>query len=147
VRREAQKQVPLDDQTIADLTASFEAAACASVIDRVRLAHRIAVADPLDDDQRTSSQCHSLPIVIAGGVAANQRLRGALTMLAAELDTKAVYPPPALCTDNGAMIAWAGAEHFIRGHISPSNVGARARWPLDEDAAPIIGKGKHGPKA
>lgn len=143
VRREAEAQVPLTDATIADLTASFEAAVCDSVIDRVRLAHRMAATETVPD----AATLHPLPIVVAGGVAANRRLRSALKDLARELGAEAVFPPPSLCTDNGAMIAWAGAEHLARGETSSLDVSARARWPLDETTAPIIGEGKNGPKA
>jgi N6-L-threonylcarbamoyladenine synthase len=142
MRREAERQAPLSDQMIADLTASFEAAVCDSVLDRMRLAHRIAQAETT-----RQGDTPSLQIVVAGGVAANKRLRGALETLATELGVAAIFPPMSLCTDNGAMIAWAGAERFVRGHTSSMNVSARARWPLDESAAPIIGKGKHGAKA
>jgi len=139
MRREAERQVPLSESTIADLTAGFEVAVCDSVIDRVRLAHKIATLE--------IGEKIALPIVIAGGVAANQRLRGALDELALELGVATVFPPMGLCTDNGAMIAWAGAQHLVRGASSPLDVTARARWPLDEHAAPILGEGKHGPKA
>ena len=142
MRREAERQAPLSDHMIADLTASFEAAACDSVLDRMRLAHRIAQAETTEQGDTPS-----LPIVVAGGVAANKRLRGALEALATELGVAAIFPPMVLCTDNGAMIAWAGAERFVRGHTSSMDVSARARWPLDESAPPIIGKGKHGAKA
>jgi tRNA N6-adenosine threonylcarbamoyltransferase len=142
MRREAERQAPLSDQMIADLTASFEAAVCDSVLDRMRLAHRLAQTEAAGPGDTPS-----LPIVVAGGVAANKRLRGALEKLAKELGVAAIFPPMSLCTDNGAMIAWAGAERFVRGHTSGLDVSARARWPLDESAAPIIGKGKHGAKA
>lgn len=140
VRREAERQQPINDQTIADLTASFEAAVCDSVIDRVKLAHRMAVAEIGEPD--------ALPIVVSGGVAANKRLRSALEKFATTIDVSAIFPPISLCTDNGAMIAWAGAERFARGLLAGGlDTSARARWPLDESAAPIIGTGKHGPKA
>ncbi len=137
VRREAERHAPLDDATIADLSASFEAAVCESVVDRVARAHRIAA-------KQTGGH---LPIVIAGGVAANKRLRAAIEKLARGLGVSAIFPPPALCTDNGAMIAWAGAERYARGLTSEIAVAPRARWPLDGDAPPLVGGGKHGPKA
>ncbi len=139
VRREAERQQPLDDGTIADLTASFEAAVCDSVIDRVRLAHRLAV--------ETTADTQPLPVVVSGGVAANERLRATLVECAASIGVPAIFPPIGLCTDNGAMIAWAGAERFARGLENSLDVTARARWPLDESARPIIGAGRHGPKA
>ncbi|MFY0612531.1 MAG: tRNA (adenosine(37)-N6)-threonylcarbamoyltransferase complex transferase subunit TsaD [Hyphomicrobiaceae bacterium] len=147
VRREAERQQPLSDQTIADLTASFEAAVCASVIDRVKLAHQLATVRVGAQVEPKDEAAQPLPIVVAGGVAANQRLRGDLKRFAAAIGARAVFPPIGLCTDNGAMIAWAGAERFIRGYQSSMDVTARARWPLDENAAPIIGSGRQGPKA
>lgn len=139
VRREAERQQPLDDQIISDLTASFEVAVCETVIDRVALAHGHA--------QTIVPETRPLPIVVAGGVAANQRLRSALETFAASIAVPAIFPPIALCTDNGAMVAWAGAERLVRGETSRFDVAARARWPLDEGATPIIGAGRHGPKA
>ena len=56
-------------------------------------------------------------------------------------------PPPALCTDNAAMVAWAGAERLARGWTDGLDFEARARWPLDPDATPALGAGKHGAKA
>ena len=85
VRREAERQQPLSDQTIADLTASFEAAVCDSVVDRVRLAHRLATDDIADG--------HALPIVVSGGVAANRRLRAALEGFAATIGVTGVFAP------------------------------------------------------
>ncbi len=66
-------------------------------------------------------------LVVAGGVGANRRLRQRLADLAAEV----YYPQPAFCTDNGAMIAYAGLQRLRAGHIAPPQVTVRARWPLD----------------
>ncbi|MGB3722033.1 MAG: tRNA (adenosine(37)-N6)-threonylcarbamoyltransferase complex transferase subunit TsaD [Pacificimonas sp.] len=104
----------------ADLAASFQAAACDCLIDRSRIALR--------------AMPEATAFVIAGGVAANQTVRAALTTLAAENDLRLVAPPMALCTDNAAMIAWAGVEKFRRGDTDPLDTPARARWPLDPDA-------------
>jgi len=71
-------------------------------------------------------------LVCAGGVAANQAIRKALHRVAFEAGTNLVAPPPALCTDNGAMIAWAGAERLALGLTDPMNTAPRARWPLEE---------------
>jgi len=139
VRRQVQLSAPLSDQDIADVCASFEAAVCESVADRLVRADRLA-RDAMGRDQ-------AMPLVAAGGVAANQRLRRTLEVTADRLGARLYVPPPALCTDNGAMIAWAGAEQFIRGQRDTLDVAARARWPLDETAAPVLGGGKQGAKA
>ena len=80
-------------------------------------------------------------LVVAGGVAANQRLRGALGDVARARAFRLVMPPPELCTDNAAMIAWAGAMRLARGWTDDLDAPARARWPLDPDAPPALGAG------
>jgi N6-L-threonylcarbamoyladenine synthase len=136
VRLAAQSAAPLDDQAIADLCASFEQAVVDTVVDRTRTALRIA---------RTRAAADVL--VVAGGVAANQRLRGGLADLAAREGVRLSIPPIALCTDNAAMVAWAGAEHLARNSTSALDFAARARWPLDAEAVPVIGSGRLGTKA
>jgi N6-L-threonylcarbamoyladenine synthase len=125
-------------QDISDLCASFEAAVCDTVVDRCRRAFEIAAE---------MSPGRPLPLVVSGGVAANTRLRRALVAFTEDLGTRAVFPPPSLCADNGVMIAWAGAGHFAAGHTDDLTFEARARWPLDGNAVPVIGAGRHGPKA
>jgi len=139
VRRHAQALEPLRDRDIADLCASFEAAVTESVGDRVRRGCAI-YSERLGDDAPRH-------LVIAGGVAANKRLRTTLSDLSTEMGFSLHVPPVALCTDNGAMIAWAGAERLARGWTDPLDTPARARWPLDDTAAPVLGFGKHGAKA
>ncbi len=82
-------------------------------------------------------------LVVAGGVAANQRVRAALEVLAAGRGLRFVAPPLALCTDNAAMIAWAGIERLGQAGSSPTRSisSARPRWPLDPDAEPVRGAG------
>ncbi len=84
---------------------------------------------------------------VAGGVAANGPLRAALAEVARDTDLSFVAPPLALCTDNAAMIAWAGAELFVAGHRDDLTLAARPRWPLDRAATPMLGSGKRGAKA
>lgn len=111
----------------ADIAASFQQAAIDCVIDRTRRA--LVLAGPVT------------ALVVAGGVAANAALRAALTALAKEAGLPLVAPPPKLCTDNAAMIGWAGAERLAAGLTDPLDVVARPRWPLDPDAEPVRGAG------
>jgi N6-L-threonylcarbamoyladenine synthase len=78
-------------------------------------------------------------LVAAGGVAANQAIRSALQDVAAKAQTTLIIPPPALCTDNGAMIAWAGAERMAAGLIDDLEAPPRARWLLDAKATAPAG--------
>jgi N6-L-threonylcarbamoyladenine synthase len=139
LRHRAQALVPLSGQDVADLCAEFQAAVADSVADRVRRA--MAVGEPAFEK---GSERH---LVVAGGVAANQALRAALADAAAEAGYRLHVPPPALCTDNGAMVAWAGAERLARGWTDGLDFQARARWPLDPAAIPALGAGKQGAKA
>ena len=84
---------------------------------------------------------------VAGGVAANTEIRSRLTALCAKRDIEFVAPPLALCTDNAAMIAFAGLERFVAGQTDDMTLSARPRWPLDQTAAPMLGSGKKGAKA
>jgi len=84
---------------------------------------------------------------VAGGVAANRVLRDRLETLCARMGVRFVAPPLRLCTDNAAMIAWAGIERFRAGLFTPADFVARPRWPLDPLANPMIGSGKKGAKA
>jgi N6-L-threonylcarbamoyladenine synthase len=79
--------------------------------------------------------------VVAGGVAANQAVRAALERIAVENRLPFVVPPPEHCTDNAAMIAWAGIEHLARGETSALDFAPRPRWPLDPDAPKRHGAG------
>lgn len=110
-----------------DIAASFQQAAVDCLVDRTRIA--------LDKADGATA------LVVAGGVAANRAVRGALEALAAAHGLPFVAPPLWLCTDNAAMIAWAGAERFAAGLTDPLDLPARPRWPLDPDAAPVRGAG------
>jgi N6-L-threonylcarbamoyladenine synthase len=122
LRLEAEKIAPLSDADVADLCASFQQAVVDVVADRLRMGirmfgERIGVPNAL---------------VCAGGVAANQAIRKVLHRVAFEAGMSLVAPPPALCTDNGAMIAWAGAERLALGLTDTLDFAPRARWPLDQ---------------
>ena len=119
-----------------DLAASFQAAVVDCLIDRTRQAIRHL---PVDTNGGRNDRPTAL--VVAGGVAANAAVRSALQDLAREHDLRFVAPPLWLCTDNAAMIAWAGAERFAAGLTDPLDVPARPRWPLDPGAAPVRGAG------
>jgi N6-L-threonylcarbamoyladenine synthase len=133
LRHAAAARAPLSAQDIADLCASFQEAVAEIVSDRVRRAMEVYVAELGPEAQRA--------LVVAGGVAANQRLKGALKRLAEQEGFRLLVPPPALCADNAAMIAWAGAERLALGLTDDLTAAARARWPLDPDAKPALGAG------
>jgi N6-L-threonylcarbamoyladenine synthase len=110
-----------------DIAASFQQAVVDSLVDRTRRAlARVPEATAL---------------VVAGGVAANASVRSALSALAEAHRLPFVAPPLWLCTDNGAMIAWAGALRFDAGLTDPLDAPARARWPLDPEAEKVRGAG------
>ena len=125
VRLAAEPLQPLSERDIADLCASFQAAIIDCVIDRTRVgirAFRRACGVPT-------------ALVVAGGVGANRAVRQALQRSATEAGLRLVVPPPALCTDNAAMVAWAGIERLAIGPGDSLELGARARWPLDAERA------------
>jgi N6-L-threonylcarbamoyladenine synthase len=128
LRRAAERAAPLSEADCADLCASFQAAAADCVVDRAGRAMEFFAAARAADGPRR--------LVMAGGVAANAALRGRLEALCAAREFTLHVPPMKLCTDNGAMIAWAGAERLALGQRDSLDMGARARWPLDELAVP-----------
>ena len=109
-----------------DIAASFQEAVVDCLIDRTRLA--------LDSSDAPA-------LVVAGGVAANGAIRKALADLAAQHGRRFAVPPAWLCTDNAAMIAWAGAERLAAGLVDRLDAPARARWPLDASAEKVRGAG------
>jgi N6-L-threonylcarbamoyladenine synthase len=124
VRTEAIRMMPLEPQDICDLCAGFQAAVLESTADRLSVGLRLF--HELFGPPRA--------LVAAGGVAANHAIREALQDVAAKAGTTLITPPPELCTDNGAMIAWAGAERLALGLIDGMDAAPRARWLLDADA-------------
>ncbi|MFA8440747.1 tRNA (adenosine(37)-N6)-threonylcarbamoyltransferase complex transferase subunit TsaD [Yoonia sp.] len=127
----------LTSQDQADLSASFQAAVTDVLIEKTRRA--LATYLQLDPVKPA--------FAIAGGVAANQRIRQGLTALCAGLDTDFIAPPLRLCTDNAAIIAYAGIERMAAGEADDLTLSARPRWPLDQRSAPMLGSGKKGAKA
>ena len=124
VRRLAEKpDTDLDaPATVANIAASFQLAAADVVSDRTTNAIQRFKADYLDGNT----------LVAAGGVASNLTLRVSLEETAAKAGLQFVAPPPALCTDNGAMVAWAGIERLNVGLQDTFAFAPRPRWPLDE---------------
>jgi len=120
-----------------DLCAGFQAAVAAVLAEKTRR----ALAVYLD-----SAPAHPA-LAVAGGVAANTRIRAMLETVCMDLQVGFIAPPLRLCTDNAAMIAWAGIERFRAGLGEAADLIARPRWPLDPRAAPMIGSGKKGAKA
>ena len=129
----------LSDRDVADVCASFEAAVAETMADRLRMAvHLFRAGHP---------EVQNPALIVAGGVAANRKLKAVFEEAAALHGLALIVPLPKLCTDNAAMIAWAGAERLALGLTDDLGVAARARWPLDQAQAPVYGSGKLGAKA
>jgi N6-L-threonylcarbamoyladenine synthase len=131
VERLTRDGADLEPRDVADLAAALQAAIGDSLVDRTENA--IAMFRARHPAGRS--------LVVAGGVAANRALRSRLAVLAASRDMAFIAPPVALCTDNAAMIAWAGLERLRLGLTDDLAFAPRPRWPLDPDAAPAIGAG------
>ncbi|WP_375174020.1 tRNA (adenosine(37)-N6)-threonylcarbamoyltransferase complex transferase subunit TsaD [Pseudooceanicola sp.] len=124
-------------QDRSDLCAGFQQAVVDVLVEKTRRALALYLAEGPE-----------VPMVaVAGGVAANKAIRAGLETVSAEMGVGFVAPPLALCTDNGAMIAYAGLERFAGGARDDMTLAARPRWPLDRAAAGMLGGGKKGPKA
>ncbi|MFV0385623.1 tRNA (adenosine(37)-N6)-threonylcarbamoyltransferase complex transferase subunit TsaD [Paracoccus sp. (in: a-proteobacteria)] len=111
-------------------------------------AFQTAVAEVLAEKSRRALAASPAPVLaVAGGVAANGAIRAALKQVATAAGARFLAPPLRLCTDNAAMIAWAGIERFRDGGRDGMDLTARPRWPLDKHAAPMLGGGRKGAKA
>lgn len=120
-----------------DLCAGFQRAVAEVLAEKTRRALAVYLADAPAEPA----------LAVAGGVAANSLIRAMLETVSAQNGVRFVAPPLRLCTDNAAMIAWAGIERFRDGARDDMSLVARPRWPLDATAAPMIGSGKKGAKA
>ena len=123
----------LHPQDISDMCAGFQAAVRDVLVEKSKRALR-------DSDGITG-------FALAGGVAANTQLRAALETISSDHGVVFVAPPLALCTDNAAMIAFAGAEKYGEDGADDLTLSARPRWPLDKKAPAALGSGKNGAKA
>jgi N6-L-threonylcarbamoyladenine synthase len=140
VRQAATALEPLTDQDVSDICASFQHAVSRTLKDRI--------GRGLTRFRSTFPEITEPALVVAGGVAANRELRATLDELCISSGFRFVAPPHALCTDNAAMIAWAGLERLAAGLPADDlDVQPRSRWPLDQKAETLIGFGKRGAKA
>jgi len=141
VRQAATAIAPLSNQDVADICASFQAAVADVLGDRVLRA--------LTRFRETFPETANPALVVAGGVAANHTIKATLETLCSENGFAFVAPPLKLCTDNAAMIAWAGIERLRAGLADENDRDfvPRSRWPLDSISAPMVGSGRRGAKA
>lgn len=121
----------------ADLCAGFQMAVADVLAEKTRRALRLYMEDRPENPV----------LAVAGGVAANQLIRSKLESVSAENGAQFFAPPLSLCTDNAAMIAYAGLERFRAGMIDDLTLTARPRWPLDRSSPSLLGSGKKGAKA
>ncbi|MEM6847665.1 MAG: tRNA (adenosine(37)-N6)-threonylcarbamoyltransferase complex transferase subunit TsaD [Pseudomonadota bacterium] len=138
VRLAAEAEAPLSEAAVADICTSFQATVARLL--KQKTAQALVAFHEVSPEPPTA-------LVAVGGVAANQALRRALQSVADAERVAFVAPPLALCTDNAAMVAAAALEHAAAGAAPDLTARARSRWPLDADAAALLGGGKRGVKA
>lgn len=124
---------PLSAADVAGIAGAFQDAVADVMADRA--------AHAIDSFLARYPAPASRDLVVAGGVAANSALRARLSELAATRGFRLVAPPPALCTDNAVMVAWAGLERLRLGLTDPLDFAPRPRWPLDPTAPRAAGAG------
>ena len=129
------RPVTLEDR--ADLCAGFQVAVVDTLVEKTRRALVLYLAENPAEPT----------LAVAGGVAANTAIRAGLMGLCSELETDFLAPPLRLCTDNAAMIAYAGLERYRAGAQDGMDLMARPRWPLDKTSPALLGSGKKGAKA
>ncbi|WP_377191812.1 tRNA (adenosine(37)-N6)-threonylcarbamoyltransferase complex transferase subunit TsaD [Ruegeria meonggei] len=127
----------LTRQDRADLCAGFQQAIVDTLAEKTRRAIDLYLSEEPSDPV----------IAVAGGVAANSAIRAALETVCEENGARFTAPPLGLCTDNAAMIAYAGIERFRTGARAGLDLTARPRWPLDQTSPAMLGSGKKGAKA
>lgn len=118
-----------------DLCAGFQAAICDVLAEKTRRAISVVAGRGITG------------VAVVGGVAANKSVRAVLETVCRQAGVAFTAPPLPLCTDNGAMIAWAGLEMFEAGHRDGFDLAARPRWPLDTESPAMLGSGRKGAKA
>lgn len=121
----------------ADICAGFQRAVSDVLAEKTRRAMKFF--EPAEGYEKV--------LAVAGGVAANTAIRTRLETLCHQNGFRFLAPPLRLCTDNAAMIAYAGLELMVAGRVDDSTLSARPRWPLDQSAPALIGSGKKGAKA
>ncbi len=136
-RNDAMTDDTIKHQDVRDLCAGFQAAVVDVLVEKTRR----ALAIYLEENPTEPA------LAVAGGVAANTAIRAGLESVSSAFNVRFTAPPLALCTDNAAMIAYAGLELFEAGRRDGMDLSARPRWPLDTSSAPMLGSGKKGAKA
>ena len=139
VREEVQSLSAISDQDRADVCASFQKAVVETLTDRL--------SNAFEDFETRNPGVRQPVLVVAGGVAANQAIREILVNSCHASGFVLQVPPVNLCTDNAAMIAWAGAERLSLGLVDDMSAPVRPRWPLDTVSVPAYGSGRLGAKA